>query len=141
MQYEKDFDGWNELKQKIDIENKEMTFHNREVWWCSIGVNVDCEECGKNEFFDRPVLVFQKLARNKFYGVPLSTQKQRFENFYYVFSLSGKEAYALLDQMRVYSTNRMIRVIGKISIYTYIQIKIKMFIVLGIEKIFPYIFQ
>ncbi len=24
MQYEKDFDGWNELKQKIDIENKEI---------------------------------------------------------------------------------------------------------------------
>ena len=58
---EKDFDKWNELKKKIDtredIEENEIFIKNRQIWWCSIGLNVGSEQNGHGEVFERPVLV------------------------------------------------------------------------------------
>lgn len=133
---EKKFNEWNEYKKKLNSPKNFPDFHNREVWWCSIGVNIDCEEDGKNEHYERPVLILQKLAKNKFYGIPLSTQPQRFENYYYKFIWRNKKAYALLDQMRVFSTNRLQLKYGdsKIKINHYLNIKSKLAIILGLKK-------
>ncbi|MBR1801951.1 type II toxin-antitoxin system PemK/MazF family toxin [Candidatus Saccharibacteria bacterium] len=140
----KNFDKWNSVKKELNSKiDKPPTIHNGEIWWCSVGVNIECEEDGKNDFFDRPVLVFRKLAKNKFYGIPLSTQEQRFENYTHKFLYAGKNAYALLDQMRVLSTNRLRNdfVPVKISRKNYAIIKAKLSIVLGFMdssiKIFP----
>ena len=37
---EKDFDRWNSSKKRIDADLNEIDYHEREIWWCSIGVNV-----------------------------------------------------------------------------------------------------
>ncbi len=35
----KNFDQWNDLKKRLDLTNcKTITFQEREVWWCSIGL-------------------------------------------------------------------------------------------------------
>lgn len=131
----KDFDSWNEVKKELNRRMQIPKFYAGDIWWCSIGINIDCEEDGKNESFDRPVLVFRKLARNKFYGIPLSTQPQRFENYMHAFKFDGKDAYVLLDQMRVMSANRL-REYGhyKISKKNYAIIKHKLGIILGYKK-------
>jgi len=36
----KDFDKWNNDKKGLDHKSKNVFFHDREVWWCKIGVNV-----------------------------------------------------------------------------------------------------
>lgn len=68
-----DFDNWNTQKKSIDRSNHEAPlFNEMEIWWCSYGVNIGTEICGKNKFFRRPVLIFKKLSRNSFIGLPLS---------------------------------------------------------------------
>ena len=48
----KDFDAWN--KQKILLENtqRNISFHEREIWWCSLGLNIGDEQDRKNELFE-----------------------------------------------------------------------------------------
>jgi len=53
----KDFDCWNEIKKGIDGREKIIFCNKREIWWCSLGLNVGVEEDGKNQLFKRPVLV------------------------------------------------------------------------------------
>ena len=36
----KDFDRWNEQKKKLHDGEREVLFHEREIWWCSLGVNI-----------------------------------------------------------------------------------------------------
>ncbi len=42
---EKDFDKWNNQKKIINLRsnNTDFFYHEREVWWCAIGVNVGFE--------------------------------------------------------------------------------------------------
>ena len=36
----KNFDNWNNKKKKINEENfLDLFFHEREIWWCSLGLN------------------------------------------------------------------------------------------------------
>ena len=70
---QKDFDSWNDFKKKIEEKMSAPTFKQQEVLWCSIGLNIGHEENGKNEFFNRPVLVVRKFSKHIFLGVPLST--------------------------------------------------------------------
>jgi hypothetical protein len=48
--YHKDLDRWNELKKKIDSYPADNVpyFHEREIWFCSIGHNVGFEQDGKD---------------------------------------------------------------------------------------------
>lgn len=41
----KDFDSWNTEKKKTNIKRLDFNFfyHNREVWWCAVGINVGVE--------------------------------------------------------------------------------------------------
>ncbi|MBU2219125.1 hypothetical protein KKG15_01365 [Patescibacteria group bacterium] len=41
---EKDFDAWNIQKKKIHSRDEKILFHEREIWWCSLGVNIGFEQ-------------------------------------------------------------------------------------------------
>ena len=72
----KDFDKWNTQKKELDIRKEEFFFKDGEIWWCSVGVNIGSESCGKGETFRRPVLVLRKLSSTAFIGIPfLRSQK------------------------------------------------------------------
>ena len=45
----KEFDKWNELKKKLHNSEKPKKFYfrEREIWWCSLGLNIGFEEDGK----------------------------------------------------------------------------------------------
>ena len=63
---QKDFDKWN-LEKKSIHSNQEFPFYNeREIWWCSLGVNVGFEQDGTGQKFDRPVLVIKGFNKNTF---------------------------------------------------------------------------
>lgn len=73
---EKDFDSWNNLKKNIN--NRDLIYTSeREVWFCSVGLNVGSEQDGKNENYERPVLVIKKVTLNTFIGVPLTSNKKK----------------------------------------------------------------
>ena len=93
----KDFDKWNEQKKKVNAYELRADFfyHQREVWWCAIGLNVDVETDGKQVNFERPVLVVQKFNKEMFWGIPL-TSKERTGEFYEKISHDKGIAWAML---------------------------------------------
>lgn len=55
----KDFDKWNRYKKVIDNNDRIVNFHEREVWWVSVGINVGSEQDSYSENFGRPVILPQ----------------------------------------------------------------------------------
>jgi hypothetical protein len=54
---QKDFPGWHRQKEQLHAQHHTPTFQEREIWWCSVGVNIGHEMDGKNQFYNRPVLM------------------------------------------------------------------------------------
>jgi hypothetical protein len=47
---QKDFPGWHYHKERLHAQHHTPTFQEREIWWCSVGVNIGHEMDGKNQF-------------------------------------------------------------------------------------------
>lgn len=114
----KEFDAWNVQKKILDSENREAYAHPREVWWCALGVNVGAEVDGKNENFERPVLVMRVYNKQTMLVLPI-TSKEKDDSFHCKIQIQTKnnltgEAYTKpawikLTQARVISNNRLLR--------------------------------
>lgn len=120
----KNFTAWHKIKKDIEQCTKVPLFREREIWWCSIGINVGFEEDGKNANFERPILVLRKFNREMFWGISLSS-KNKTGMYYHTLQLHQKEATVLLSQMKTISSKRLIRRIGKITDVQYNEIKKK----------------
>ena len=84
----KDFEGWLPVKEKLDGDDKIPTFREREIWWCSTGVNVGVEQDGKNILYERPVLVVHKFNRRLSWGLPITSKIKEFP-FYHPIHYKG----------------------------------------------------
>jgi mRNA interferase MazF len=105
---QKDFDTWNKKKKRIHESTFSNYIHLREVWWCTLGVNIGVEADGKHDNFERPVLVIQKFSRDAVLIVPLTTRIK--DNPYHVvYTHDGKQFAAVISQIRLISTKRLIR--------------------------------
>jgi mRNA interferase MazF len=104
----KDFDRWNDKKKKLEQTAQKYLFKTGDIWWLSVGVNVQSESCGKGADFQRPVLVLKKLSGRSFVGVPLSTQTKE-GSWFIDITVHKEKRYALLYQIRMFSTNRFQR--------------------------------
>ena len=80
----KEFWKWHRLKEQLNDRECQASFHEREIWFCSVGVNVGHEIDGKHEWFERPVLILSKLSNDTFWGIPLTTQPKE-GRFYFKF--------------------------------------------------------
>jgi mRNA interferase MazF len=100
--YVKEFDRWNEKKKWTNSKavDRNLFIHEREVWWCSVGVNIGVEIDGKNEDFERPVLLVKKFNGLMFWGIPLTSKAK--ENPYIVKVEHSKGvSHANLSQLRL----------------------------------------
>lgn len=104
----KDFDGWNRYKKQIDIKNKVIYCHTREIWWSSLGINVGIETNGKNKNFERPVLVLKVYNKNNIVILPLTT-KIKDDKYHYKIKADNKIMYLKLTQVRTIDTKRLLR--------------------------------
>lgn len=118
----KTFDDWNVVKKDLDSKVLLPSFKEREIWWCSIGINIGFEMDGKHEVFHRPVLVIRKFNKSTFYGLPLSS-KIKDNEFYHQFVVKGQVSSALLTQLRVFDSKRLTRKIGYIEQEKFEEIK------------------
>src|SRR3989344_802891 len=113
--YQKHYDSWNLEKQKLEIVGADtLPFHEREIWWCSIGVNLGDEQDGKNDLFERPVLVIRKFNQKIAWVLPMTT-REKSGVFYFSLEHGGKIYAAILSQLRLVSVKRFRRFIRKIS--------------------------
>lgn len=111
---EKDFNRWNDTKIKIDVSPKTTVFKEREIWWCSIGINVGHEENGKGDKFNRPILIIKKFNKRLFWGIPLTTQIK--DNIHYHgFTFNNKSQCAMLTQLRLWDATRLNNRMGQLG--------------------------
>ncbi len=105
----KDFDQWNEKKKKLDVRADAPFFHERQIWWCSLGLNVGFEQDGSGDEHKRPILVLKGLSRQTCLVIPLTSSPQRHALRPSIGMIEGKEAHALLSQIRVIDAKRLVR--------------------------------
>jgi mRNA-degrading endonuclease toxin of MazEF toxin-antitoxin module len=113
---QKDFDKWNDEKKKLENTTLDsLIFHEREIWWCSIGINLGDEQDGKNELFERPVLVLKKFNSKICWMLPMTT-KPKTGIYYYTLKHNGQTFSVILSQIRLLSVKRFRRFVRKISV-------------------------
>ena len=122
----KDFETWNEEKQNIEyLTPDELPFHERDIWWCSIGINIGDEQDGKNEMFERPVLVLKKFNRKLAWVIPMTSQ-QKEGIHYHGLTYNNETSFVILSQLRLISTKRFQRFIRIITPHQFRIIKRKL---------------
>lgn len=105
----KDYNLWNLEKQKIDLCDRNNVFYSeREVWWCSVGINIGVEMNGKNSKFERPVLILKKFNGLMLWVLPLTT-KDKSKNSYYIRIERPTVAWVSLTQIKSISSLRLLR--------------------------------
>lgn len=130
------FDKWNAKKQEINLninQKKLAIFHERDVWWVSIGLNIGKEIYGKSNVFSRPVLVFKKFSSRLFIGIPLSSKVLK-GTWFMTINILGKRRTALLYQLRLFDSLRLYSKIDKISDVDFTEVKEKTGSLLGFFK-------
>lgn len=100
-----------------------LRFSEAEVWWCNFGENIGVEVNGKNELFTRPVLIFKKLNKHSFMGIPLTSQPH-FGSWYVKFGFKDKIDYANLAQAKTLSSKRLHDRMGELTRGDFEQVKI-----------------
>lgn len=104
----KPFDQWNELKKNLQQQHQRVFFHEREIWWCSLGINLGSEQDGRNDTFERPVLVVKKFNQDIFLGLPLTTASKE-GKYYYGTTHEDRQYSVVLSQMRLLDKKRLQR--------------------------------
>lgn len=121
----KDFINWIQYKILLQNSPKNTVFQERQIWWCSIGVNVGVETDGKNQKFNRPVLILKKFNHSQFWAIPLTSQVKVENDLYYKINLKGKVSYLCLSQMRVMDSKRLNNLIFQMDESIFVGVKTK----------------
>ena len=116
------FGNWTKLKIRIHTSERILYFRQKEIWWAALGANVGFEQNGKNESFERPVLVLRKFSKDMFLGVPL-TSKIKPGIYYFDLTMAGIKSSVILSQVRLISSKRLLRRMGFIKTEIFGQIK------------------
>ncbi|OGE80822.1 MAG: hypothetical protein A3H72_03620 [Candidatus Doudnabacteria bacterium RIFCSPLOWO2_02_FULL_48_8] len=118
------FADWAKLKLGIHLNRKPYAiyFKPRQIWWVNLGQNIGSEQNGKHKNFERPVLILKKFNAEIFLAVPLSSQVKS-GAFRVVFQKGNNNFTANLSQIRVLSSKRLLRQIGKMDKQAYETIK------------------
>lgn len=117
---------WHKIKIKIQLadDKNNLYFYEKDVWWASLGANIGHEEDGKNNMFERPVLILKKFNKHLILIIPLSSKVKKDKFYYYKFiSHSEKFVSAMICQIRLISSKRLIRKMGNISNQDFNEIK------------------
>lgn len=131
----KDFDKWNKEKKLVDKKsiNRDLFFYPREIWWCSAGLNIGVEADGKNENFERPVLIIKKFNAEMIWVLPLTTREKQ-NKYHYKLEHENIKSWVILSQIKTISTKRLLRKIGSISVSDFGEVSSRVQSLLKIEN-------
>ena len=109
---QKDFDEWNKIKKGVDGGELLKLYHTREIWWCSLGVNIGFEQNGGGQEYQRPVLVLKGMSKDTCYIIPLTGSPKKHKNRIAIGLVDNIEASAIISQIRLIDTKRLVEKIG-----------------------------
>lgn len=111
----KDFKKWHQHKEYIHHKRPRIFFHEREVWFAYIGVNIGFEQDGQGDKFLRSVVIIKKFNNEVAWCVPL-TKARKEGKYYFKFSFKiGEQSVAIISQVRLINAKRLLYKIGDIS--------------------------
>ena len=120
----KSFDVWNQKKKALDADNtNRVYFHEREIWWCSLGVNIGFEQDGKGKDYERPVVILKKFNARCCLVVPLTTAIKTGKYYFQLGEIDKKSTTAILSQLRFIDRKRLINKVGRVSKKEYDEIR------------------
>jgi mRNA-degrading endonuclease toxin of MazEF toxin-antitoxin module len=125
MEYIKDFEGWFKKKKEINTREAVDNPKEREVWWCSIGINIGHEQDGKNLLFERPVLIVKVFNKDLVAILPIISS-EKIGKYYYPLVQMEQSSTLVLSQIRTISSKRLLRKINEVPIVEYLKISIQL---------------
>ena len=111
------------VKGRIHNNGERPFYHEREIWWCSIGLNVGFEADGKGNSFARPVLIIKDFNHATFWCLPVTTHIKKGAYHVNVDLDDGILRQVVLSQLRVLDAKRLRRKIGVIDEKAFYEIK------------------
>jgi len=113
----KDFDNWNEQKKILDSRAKNKFYHERDVWWCRLGLNVGHEQNGSGDQVARPVLILKGFSRELCLIIPITKSKKKHRYLIPIGKIENKSAQLIISQIKTIDTRRLTtkitRMVGK----------------------------
>jgi mRNA interferase MazF len=120
------FVSWTKLKIRIHIQDIAKFPKEREIWWASLGQNVGVEINGKNEKFERPVLVVKTYNLDSMLVLPISSKIKEDDYCFKFLNNNGEENIINISQLKSVSVKRFIRKIYKMDNEKFAEIKEKL---------------
>lgn len=122
----KDFQKWHTEKSHLHHDKARPFFHEREVWFASVGANVGFEQDGRGEQFLRPVIILRKFNNEVCWTIPL-TKNPKKGKYYFSFQFSeDSKSTAILSQIRLTDAKRLQYKIGDVKEKDFSEIKRKL---------------
>ena len=112
---EKDFFGWAKIKQQVQERTDTPFFSVGQIWWSSLGSNVGTEQDGKGPAFVRPVVVLTKFNEQSCLVIPLTGRERSGRYYVPLGDVTGRPSSAILSQVRLIDSKRLLQKIGSIS--------------------------
>lgn len=123
---DKDYSTWHLEKTDVQSNKVRPFFHEREVWFCTMGANIGFEQDGRGEKFLRPVVIIKKFNNEVLWAVPLTT-KGKMGKYYFTFNLDAVTiSTAILSQLRLVDSKRLQYKIGNIAESDFKELKTKL---------------
>ena len=121
---EKDFKKWHGKKELIDEIKQRPFFHEREIWFCHIGLNIGFEQDGSGDRYLRPVLILRKFNNEVLWVLPL-TKHDKKGKYYFSVMISGGMAPSavILSQIRLIDAKRLQYKLGDMSEKDFLEVK------------------
>lgn len=122
---QKDFQEWHIQKSSLHQDKVRAFFHEREVWFATLGMNIGFEQDGRGKNLLRPVVVLKKFNNEVLWCVPL-TKSQKKGKYYFSFTLDKEISTAILSQIRLVDSKRLQYKIGDMTSVDFKEIKEKL---------------
>lgn len=104
------FISWTKLKIRLHASKVEpVYFREKEIWWASLGANIGYEQDGKNDKFERPILVLKKFNKDILWALPLTRVKKLNNKYYFQLKQGDEDSFLILSQIRLISSKRLSR--------------------------------
>ena len=101
----------------------ELYYHTREIWWCSVGVNIGYEQDGSEEKFLRPGVIIRAFGLSSCLVIPLTKSCKKHHLRIPVGEVESEQASAVLSQIKVIDTKRLLEKIGYLDKSIFVELR------------------
>ncbi len=119
----KNFERWFVKKREIQNQSQNKFYRPREIWWCYLGENIGFEQDGTGKEHQRPVLIIRAFSKYVCLIVPLTTSIKKNPYHVAIGMVDNKMAYAIISQIRLIDTRRLINRIAILNTQYFLEIK------------------